>query len=992
MKVLHIDLKLVGQDHAEFRYFWDNPNQYKSRPLPLAQIAGLIDRAETDYYTRLPEEYAKTGQALYNWLDGSDRYLAQALNQHRREGIVLAIAASEGLAHLPWEILHDGTRFLVETTPAIVPIRWIAQANSQPLIQENKPANRALNVLFMATSPLGVEPVLDYEAEEGQILAATQRTPVNLQVEESGCLSEFGYLVLEYEKNYFDIFHLTGHATTYNDKPYFLTEDEYGNRVDSDTSAIINALKSPVPPLIFLSGCRTGYASNPVVASMAEELLNLGATAVLGWGETVRDRDATAVASRLYGELSQGGTILDALASTYQTLIQQKARDWHKLRLFVATILPGALVTPLRTKGRKQLPKPTISLAFRDDENRFRVVSRENFVGRRRQLQNCLRTLKTDREKVGVLLHGMGGWGKSSIASRLWDRLPDFEKILWWRQIDEAYLIRKLRDKLIEPSQIDLIPYLENSQVSLKSRLAYLFSQLAERPFLFILDDFERNLEPREGHHILKSEVVPILSALISAIRETGTEHRIIITCRCRFDSELLNFFYKQGLEPLRKSELNKKLSHLEHFNFQKIAEDIRERALIFADGNPRLLEFLNNKILGEQDVADKLTELEESPDKWKDNIISEEFYQLIDEPLQQILSYCLIYEISVPMEALEVVCESLPDYKQQLQRGLDLGVIEISSEPKEEEQTYYISRLLSHIIPNIKRTKDETLLSFLCGKAGDKLYQLWGKKENRNEEQWLAIFRLSLSDKKNQKRFREGFTKMIKSNNPRANVLFKLVLKQHQNDYKSLRETLFCQLEEFLKYKKWSDADEETGWIFFQFLTFENYPDFKRLYLKIDKDILEKIDQLWLKYSQGKFGFSVQTDIYHNLLHYKLPLQQYVTESIEIDHNKYSAQSIKQDYIWKEFCKKVGWGGQENEIHRSLNLDLSFIPKGYFPVLTYIRGYVQGDTITQSGKLLFDGWCTGYSKNSLISENPLHLLNVLMYRFNNTIQKLWIM
>jgi len=73
----------------------------------------------------------------------------------------------------------------------------------------------------------------------------------------------------------------------------------------SDTSAIINALKSSVPPLIFLSGCRTGRrASDPVVASMAEELLlDLGETAILGWGETVRDTDATAAASRLYGEL-----------------------------------------------------------------------------------------------------------------------------------------------------------------------------------------------------------------------------------------------------------------------------------------------------------------------------------------------------------------------------------------------------------------------------------------------------------------------------------------------------------------------------------------------------------------------------------------------------------------------------------------------------------------------------------------------------------------
>ncbi len=79
MKILHLDLKLVGNNYAEFRYFWDNPNENQPHQLPLAEIADLIQRAETDYYTRLPEDYAKTGQALYNWLDGSNRNLQRVL-------------------------------------------------------------------------------------------------------------------------------------------------------------------------------------------------------------------------------------------------------------------------------------------------------------------------------------------------------------------------------------------------------------------------------------------------------------------------------------------------------------------------------------------------------------------------------------------------------------------------------------------------------------------------------------------------------------------------------------------------------------------------------------------------------------------------------------------------------------------------------------------------------------------------------------------------
>ncbi|MDJ0577806.1 MAG: AAA family ATPase, partial [Xenococcaceae cyanobacterium MO_234.B1] len=381
----------------------------------------------------------------------------------------------------------------------------------------------------MATSPLGVEPVLDYEAEEGQILEATKRTPVNLRVEESGYLEELGYVVQEYRESEginLDVFHLTGHATHHNRKPCFLTEDEYGNRVYSSTAEIYDALKSPLPPLIFLSGCRTGFSSDDAVPSMAEELLNMGATGVLGWGEKVKDTDGTTAASQLYGELSQGRTITQALSSTYQALIRQQAKDWHKLRFYVKNSLPQGLVTSLRTRGRKKLTKPNPILEFRDDENRLRVASREEFVGRRRQLQNCLRTLKTDDEKVGVLLHGMGGWGKSSIASRLWDRLPEYEKILWWREINESYLIRKLKSKLIGSQTRKLIADLEDNQLELKYRLTDLFNQLAklgEKPFLFILDDFEWNLEPREGRYILKTEVAPILEALVEAIQETGT-------------------------------------------------------------------------------------------------------------------------------------------------------------------------------------------------------------------------------------------------------------------------------------------------------------------------------------------------------------------------------------------------------------------------------------------------------------------------------------
>ncbi|MBD2208527.1 hypothetical protein H6G27_01415 [Nostoc linckia FACHB-104] len=62
------------------------------RSLPIKEIADLIELAERDYYvSSLPEDYAVTGRRLYDWLDGSDRYLQSLLDKYRRKGVVLAI-------------------------------------------------------------------------------------------------------------------------------------------------------------------------------------------------------------------------------------------------------------------------------------------------------------------------------------------------------------------------------------------------------------------------------------------------------------------------------------------------------------------------------------------------------------------------------------------------------------------------------------------------------------------------------------------------------------------------------------------------------------------------------------------------------------------------------------------------------------------------------------------------------------------------------------
>ena len=664
MKIIHLDLKTVQGNYVEFRYFLDNPNHYESRRLCLTEIANLITLAEQDYYVALPETYPVTGKRLFDWLDGTERLFSRKIAELGRESIILAIATAERLAHLPWEVLHDGQSFLVAKPQPIVPVRWMSSDSIKKLsVDEATPENRALNLLFMAASPLDVEDVLDFEKEEGLILKATKdaRQDLALIVEESGCLTELGYLIDSHDKGYFDVFHLTGHGTI-NDsgEPRFYTETETAKTYLASGQDIANSLRFRLPKLLFMSGCRTGQrGKSGLIPSLAEELLSFGAKAVLGWGKKVREEDATAAAAALYKSLAAGYELTEALGDTYQALIAHQARDWHLLRLYVAGNMPINLVTTVRTRGRKRAPKLTVTEQFLDTAGQqVKVPTREAFVGRRRQIQNCLKALKFPSNKVGVLIHGMGGLGKSSLASRLCDRLTEFDIIVWCGNVDEASLRSKLGDKLPKLQR----EALQRDDEELKYRLRDLFWALEEmaessdktgsggngKPFMLVLDDFENNLEsrPNSGDYVLIREMAMILEALVWAIQETNAPHRLILTCRYDFDSpRLLRDFYKQSLDGFKGADLQKKCSQLKAFAPEsKVDEKLKSPAQKLADGNPRLLERLNLVLLAEQlDVTAILEQIEKTTAEFREDILNRELLKQLSPELTNMLELALV-------------------------------------------------------------------------------------------------------------------------------------------------------------------------------------------------------------------------------------------------------------------------------------------------------------------------------------------------------------
>ncbi|MGB6301071.1 MAG: GUN4 domain-containing protein, partial [Rivularia sp. (in: cyanobacteria)] len=221
----------------------------------------------------------------------------------------------------------------------------------------------------------------------------------------------------------------------------------------------------------------------------------------------------------------------------------------------------------------------------------------------------------------------------------------------------------------------------------------------------------------------------------------------------------------------------------------------------------------------------------------------------------------CLVFEIPVPIQALEAVCNSISDYKKQLERAIELGLIEVSPEADESKRVYRVSRILPHIIPTIQLPEEPKVYN-LYQRAHEILHQLWGNKENRSKEKWQEIFRLKFANKENPQRFRQGFYEMLAVQyNRGADEAFETELRKCRDD---LVEDGLCKaLENYLQQQQWKEADEETAWIFYQVMVTENYQDWHDLCKNFPCETLREIDRLWVLRSNNKFGISIQSKIF---------------------------------------------------------------------------------------------------------------------------------
>ena len=188
---------------------------------------------------------------------------------------------------------------------------------------------------------------------------------------------------------------------------------------------------------------------------------------------------------------------------------------------------------------------------------------------------------------------------------------------------------------------------------------------------------------------------------------------------------------------------------------------------------------------------------------------------------------------------------------------------------------------LMRRLIPPQEHTKK---ISNELNKAITKGLELKAENRPKSMQDWLQLLPTSSTQTERQRFFlsRSRITPTV----------------EFSDDYKSLDKLLF--------EKKWREADQETKALI---LKLSNRETEGWLRLEDIKQIpcrdLRTIDQLWMQYSNERFGFSIQKRLWEK-----------VCENIEAN-----------DRIWNRFREIVGW-------KRVFNISHFYFKKGYFPTI----------------------------------------------------------
>jgi hypothetical protein len=351
------------------------------------------------------------------------RVLAAAERAHQPVRLGLAVPA--GLAGLPWEALSrpDGLGPLA-LHPLVAVYR---RADAAPARAMTGPLRI---VVAIAAPDSGGGAVLDYERELRNVLAAVRAARQDAADVRVVPFATTEAIRAELDRGPAHVLHVSGHGSP--GVLYLEDEDGAARPVTAEEFLEMAVPAGRMPPVITLSACHTDTAGEEG-ASFAARLCARGASAVIATEASVTDTYATRLLARVYGALAQAGDpdVISALARARREVQAELETSASPRDQLLAGLAEWAAVTVLAAAGSVPVLDPQRSAETPRRPSRPRVAGlaeREDwfFVGRRGEQRHWPAQL-TGRGTAGIVICGIGGTGKTTLAVELVARVRDRE-------------------------------------------------------------------------------------------------------------------------------------------------------------------------------------------------------------------------------------------------------------------------------------------------------------------------------------------------------------------------------------------------------------------------------------------------------------------------------------------------------------------------------------------------------------------------------------
>ncbi|HEX6904040.1 MAG TPA: tetratricopeptide repeat protein [Thermoanaerobaculia bacterium] len=450
------------------------------------------------------------------------------------------------------------------------------------------------------------------------------------------------------------VLHLSCHGGTEKGRPVVFLEDKEGHRQAVSSEDLLGWIhatpKTNKIELLVLAACDTATP-----AGLTETLVRGGVQRVVGMQSAISDHGATVFAEAFYSALGRGADLPTAFRAGRIGLARGGGPYEWAIPVLTVSRDPGPLTTPEGTAD----PLPTPFEVARED---FKIAGvtylEKGYVGRRETERRLRRAF--ERGDRAIVIHGLGGIGKSTLAARFLERRKEEGARLLivnaGRDLAPAALLEEIARKLgVERSAA------ASAEEQFRADLQNALREVT--PTILLLDNFE-DQQDQDGN--LRNP--DLGNALADLAVLGGTGFRLFFTSRLPVELHDAPFeVYNLDLGELSRSGC-RKLRFLDPEGLGSLQEDAWRQVLDHLGGHPKALELLGGYLRGKPDRARTLLKnfgpviqtvdrklAAKHQDRGRSLLIETVLSQVPPERLPTFDRLCLLEE-PLPAEELEIL------------------------------------------------------------------------------------------------------------------------------------------------------------------------------------------------------------------------------------------------------------------------------------------------------------------------------------------------